>query len=97
MSDGFPSEHAVGAETAAVAIRREFGLGYDTYVGIDLKAAATDMYEALKALTLLEDKHSNCPICEGEGLPEACEKCFPFADDARLKMRAAIAKAEGTR
>lgn len=25
-SDGFPSHHAIGAETAAVTIRREFGL-----------------------------------------------------------------------
>lgn len=27
LEDGFPSHHAVGAETVAVTIRREFGLG----------------------------------------------------------------------
>ncbi len=93
-TDGFPSLHAVGAETVAVTIRREFGLDGKP-PKFDLTAAATEMYEALKARMVLEDRHANCEDCEGEGQPEECGTCFPFADDARLKMRAAIAKVEG--
>lgn len=55
-----------------------------------LSAAAPDMFAALQAQFILEDKHANCEECEGEGEPETCEKCFPYADDARLKMRAAM-------
>jgi hypothetical protein len=60
-----------------------------------LIAAAPDLLEACKAYELLDAKHANCEECDGLDQPEQCEKCFPLADDARLKMRAAIAKAEG--
>jgi hypothetical protein len=55
---------------------------------------AEDMYEALKAYEKLDDFHANCEECDGLEQPETCAKCFPLADDARLKMRAAIEKAE---
>ena len=59
-----------------------------------LEGAALDMYEALKAYQALDDFHAKCEDCEPEYAPEACETCFPFTSDARLKMRAAISKAE---
>lgn len=61
-----------------------------------LIAAVPEMFEALKAYSLLDDFHANCKECDGLGQPEACSECFPYADDARCKMRVAIAKA-GTR
>lgn len=61
-----------------------------------LIAGAAERYTALKAHQALDNHWGNCDQCAGTALaPEACEKCFPFADDARLKMRAAIAKTEG--
>jgi hypothetical protein len=54
-----------------------------------------ELLEALKAYQALDTQRMNCEDCEDclEQAPEACGKCFPFADDARLKMRAAISKA----
>lgn len=60
-----------------------------------LISASPDFYEAALALEKAELAHANCDECNGEGVPELCEKCFPLFDDARLKRRAAIAKAEG--
>ncbi len=62
-----------------------------------LIAAAPDMYEALKAYESLENQRMNCEECEEclARAPEACGECFPFAADARCKIRVAIAKAEG--
>ena len=59
-----------------------------------LIAAAPDLLEAAVALEAAEHAHANCDECNGEGMPELCPKCFPLFDDARLKRRAAIAKAE---
>ena len=59
-----------------------------------LMVAAPEMYEALKAYEELDDKHANCEECDGEIQPELCAECFPYADAARLRMRAAIAKVE---
>lgn len=61
-----------------------------------LIAAAPDLYEAAQLLEAAEDAHANCPECDGTGVPELCERCFPLFDDARLKRLAALAKAEGT-
>jgi hypothetical protein len=60
-----------------------------------LITAAPEMYDALKAYELLDQRHANCPECDGECQPEACELCFPLADDARLKMRLILAKVNG--
>jgi len=60
-----------------------------------LIAAAPELLEALKAYQRLDDAHANCKECDGEVMPELCEACFPLAYYARLKRRAAIAKAEG--
>jgi hypothetical protein len=51
-----------------------------------------EMLEVLKLYQALDDKHANCPECDGAIPPEACPECFPLADDARCKMRAIIAK-----
>jgi len=59
-----------------------------------LIAAAPDLLKAAVALEAAEHAHANCDECNGEGMPELCPKCFPLFDDARLKRRAAIAKAE---
>lgn len=58
-----------------------------------LRLINAEMYEALKAYSELDDKHANCEECDGELQPELCAECFPYADAARLKMRAALAKA----
>ena len=58
----------------------------------ELIAASPEMLEALRAYQKLDDFHANCPECGGLEQPETCAKCFPLADDARLKMRAVLAK-----
>jgi len=68
---------------------------YEAQANAHLYAAAPEMYKALKAYEELDDKHANCEECEGLEQPETCAECFPYADSARLKMRASIAKAEG--
>ncbi len=62
-----------------------------------LIAAAPDLLEAAKLLEVAEDERQYCEECEGEGEPEACGTCFPMFDDARIKRRLAIAKAETER
>ena len=64
-----------------------------------LIAAAPEMYEALKAYEALDSQRMNCEECDEqlERAPEVCGECFPFADDARCKMRVVIAKVEGNR
>ena len=58
-----------------------------------LIAAAPDLLEAALILEDAENKRQYCDECDGEGEPEACGKCFPAFDDARVKRRLAIAKA----
>lgn len=58
--------------------------------------AAADLFEAALRLEMAELAHANCEECEGEGVPECCEVCFPLFDDARVMRRNAIAKARGT-
>ncbi len=50
--------------------------------------------EALEAADKLDGFHANCTECEGLEQPEACVDCFPLADDARLKRRAALKSAQ---
>jgi hypothetical protein len=58
-----------------------------------LIAAAPDLLEAAELLEKAEFERQDCDECQGEGEPEACGKCFPAFDDARIKRRIAIAKA----
>lgn len=68
----------------------------DIAAAIDGTAAAPEMLAALKAQEAAElNRNMECEECGGEGEPEACSLCFPAFDDARIKRRAAIAKAEG--
>jgi len=69
-------------------------VGEATKIGC-LAAAAPDLAEAAMLLEAAEDANANCEDCEGEGVPELCGTCFPLFDDARLKRRAAVAKARG--
>jgi hypothetical protein len=55
--------------------------------------AAPDLLAACVTLEAAEDANANCRECDGQGVPELCPVCFPLFDDARLKRRAAIAKA----
>jgi hypothetical protein len=54
-----------------------------------------DCLAALAAYDNLDEQRNKCEECEEqqELAPEACGECFPFAADARLKMRAALARA----
>ncbi len=61
----------------------------------NLASEAAEMKAALEAYEKLDDAHANCEECDGETAPEACGKCFPFADDARLRMRAALDRVRG--
>lgn len=61
-----------------------------------LRAINADMLAALEATEALDDRDS-CEECEGEGEPESCGLCFPKADAARIKRRAAIAKANSNK
>ena len=46
---------------------------------------------ALRAYSALDDMHDNCSECEETMQdPACCEICQPFADTARLQMRAII-------
>jgi hypothetical protein len=60
------------------------------------KDAINLLLGVLKAYQALDDQRMACKECEDclERAPEACPYCFPFADDARLRMRAAIARME---
>lgn len=62
---------------------------------------AVNNHEALvNAITLLEkaeEFHLTCDECNGEDIPELCEKCFPLYDDARVARRLALAAVGGTR
>jgi hypothetical protein len=55
--------------------------------------AAPEMFAALIAIEDAETFNANCEECEGHGIPELCPACFLLFDDARLKRRAALAKA----
>lgn len=75
------------------------GWGFDAW-GINVEeadarliAAAWELFEAAVLLETAEEAHANCEECEGQGVPELCEKCFPMFDDARVKRRTALAKA----
>lgn len=58
-------------------------------------SAHDDLLEAGKALEAAELQWANCPECsEATSFPELCGTCMPLFDDARLKRRAAIEKAE---
>jgi hypothetical protein len=61
------------------------------------QALAAMLREALAKYEALDEQIAKCTDEDNEGghdctkAPEACEYCFPFADDARLAMRAALA------
>lgn len=56
---------------------------------------AVNNHEALVNAILLLEKaeafHLTCDECNGEDIPELCEKCFPLYDDARVARRQALA------
>jgi predicted Zn-dependent protease len=51
---------------------------------------ATILRDALRAAEKADKRANNCQEHEPEMAPESCEKCFPLADDARLKRWAAL-------
>lgn len=61
-----------------------------------IEAGSIDLLEACQLLEKAEHNRQFCDECEDEGEPEACSKCFPAFDDARIKRRLAIAKATGS-
>ena len=64
--------------------------------GIDAEICMAELLEACKAQEAADLKWTHCPdCCEAIAYPELCEDCMALFDEARLKRRAAIAKAEG--
>lgn len=75
--------------------------GKDPYgANAALIVKAVNCHDALvNALSLLEkaeEFHVNCEECNGEDIPENCEKCFPHYDDARTARRTALALTQGS-
>jgi hypothetical protein len=60
-----------------------------------LIVAAPDLLAAAVTLEEAEMNRQFCDECNGEGEPEACGKCFPKFDAARVMRRDAIGKATG--
>lgn len=57
--------------------------------------AAPALYRAALILEHAEDFNANeCPNADdhGDQMPELCEYCFPYFDDARIARRNALAK-----
>lgn len=60
-----------------------------------LIAAAPDLAEAAVLQQAAEDAHAGCEHCRGASV--LCLRCYPLFDEARVKLRAALAKARGER
>lgn len=58
--------------------------------------AAMELLQSAILLERAEHQRQFCDECEGDGEPEACGKCFPAFDDARISRRLAICKATGS-
>ena len=57
---------------------------------LDAKAEIAKLTAALQKAEEADQFHINCEECNGEETPEACARCFPLADDARLMRWAAL-------
>lgn len=55
-----------------------------------LMSLAPQLFHALLLLEAAEAFHANCEECNGEDIPELCEKCFPHYDNARVARRLAL-------
>lgn len=94
-----PWHATVDAEIVTVNSQMEFICHIDLPAGprrdanAQLIAATPDLLAAAMKLEEAEEHHANCEECEGEGVPELCEFCFPLFDDARVMRRLAIDKA----
>lgn len=66
-------------------------LGMSANLAMEAADTIKGLRAALEALEAAELAHANCDECEGEGVPELCEKCFPLFDDARVMRRTALA------
>lgn len=86
------AEQARFVETVKVSI----GLMTDEQVAT-VAECFSEMRDAVLAYDALERQRDQCENCADclERAPEACGECFPFADDLRIKMRAALAKVKG--
>lgn len=91
--------NSIWSDCAGRAIAKIYGprksYSAESEANARLVVASPDLLEAAKLQEVAEEAWANCNECGGEGVPELCAKCFPLFDDARLKRRAAIAKAEG--
>jgi hypothetical protein len=78
----------------ALGLRREAeGLYTDQNICEEAVSVMSELLDACQLLERAEHNRQFCDECEDEGEPEACSKCFPAFDDARVKRRLAIAKA----
>lgn len=85
----------VAADDSTVMHVDPYGNTMPTDDDARLMLAAPELLEALEKLEAAETFNANCDECEGDGVPELCQKCFPHFDDARVLRRLAISKATG--
>lgn len=63
--------------------------GADTLIA-DLVGEVKKLRDALQAAETADQQAANCEEHAPEMAPESCGECFPLADDARMKRRAAL-------
>ncbi len=70
-----------------------------TNIVVEAEKERVKLQEVVKELTVAIEEtealdfRDGCPECGGQVMPELCSTCHPAADEARLKRRAALAKA----
>lgn len=99
LQDSFPPWYVEGTLQKVnrfdAHIQGHFCPHEEKLANVRLIAAAPDLAEAAALQQVAEDAHASCIHCRGAGV--LCLRCFPLFDAARVKRRAALAKARGER
>lgn len=90
-----PEQHPLVALANDYLAHNAAESGADVLIA-DLAKQLAVMHDALRTAEKADGFHANCEECEGLEAPEACGLCFPLADDARLKRRAALGVSQPT-
>lgn len=95
-ADGIWAKSPMGARVKIATVTTFSPMnGIDSEANARVLGAAHDLLQAATLLEAAELGRQDCDECEDEGEPEACPKCFPKFDDARIMRRIAVAKAIG--